>query len=430
MNENESVGIKLSPDKLLAASASPHIRHGETTADIMRRVLIALAPAFAWAVFVFGYRAAALTLISVVSCMAFEFLWQKLMRRPVRIGDLSAAVTGALIAFGLPVGAPLWAPVVGGAFAVILVKQLFGGVGMNIVNPAVAAHVFLFLSFGFMGAHHGAGEHRLPALELAPEIIAGPTPLVYLNEGIPPPSVGMLDLLLGYHSGLLGEVSALLLLAGGVYLMASKVITWHIPVSFVGAVALVAFLAPRGADHIEFTASHVMAGGLMLGALFMATDYATSPVSGAGKLIFGAGCGLITVFLRYFGAHLDGVWFAIMLMNMLVWCIDRLTKPKKFGGGAKKAGKKPGRYAPARRTLAIGAGCGALCAALVSAGQEHSLAFAAAGFALGALAFAGARMRADFADPPKIFRGVPLEIATAGLVAMAFAGLMGLEIAL
>ena len=427
MNENESVEIKLSPDKLLVASAPPHIRHGETTADIMQRVLIALTPAFAWAVFIFGYRAAALTLVSVISCVMFEFLCQKLMRRPVSIGDLSAAVTGVLIAFGLPVGAPLWAPVVGGAFAVILVKQLFGGIGKNIVNPAVAAHVFLFLSFGFMGAHHDAGAHSLPALEIAPEIIAGPVPLVYLNEGIPPPSVGMLDLLLGYHGGLLGEVSTLLLLAGGIYLMAKKVITWHIPVSFVGAVALVAFLAPRGADHIEFTVSHVMAGGLMLGALFMATDYATSPVSGAGKLIFGAGCGLVTIFLRYFGAHLDGVWFAIMLMNMLVWCIDRLTKPKKFGGGA-KAGKKPGIYAPARRVLAIGAGCGVLCAALVSAGQEHGLAFAAAGFALGALAFAGARMRADFADPPKILKGVPLEIAAAGLVVMAFAGLMGIAL--
>jgi len=303
MKDNEKIKpkIKLSPDKLLVASSSPHVRHGETTTTIMSRVLIALLPAFAWSVFYFGYRALTLTLISVISCVMFEFLYQKIMRKPVRIGDLSAVVTGVLIAFNLPVNTPLWAPVIGGAFAIIIVKQLFGGIGKNIVNPAIAARIFLFLSFNFMAVFHDVNEPKLAALEINPDIIAGATPLVYLKDGTPPPSVSVLDMLLGQHGGSLGEVSALLLLAGGIYLIIRRVITWHIPVSFIGAVALISFLAPRGVDHIEFTISQVLTGGLILGAVFMATDYVTSPISRTGKLIFGAGCGLITIFIRYFG---------------------------------------------------------------------------------------------------------------------------------
>ena len=327
--------IKLSQDKLLVASSSPHIKQGETTASIMSRVLIALMPALAWSVVVFGYRALSLTLISVTSCVMSEFLYQKIMRKPVRIGDLSAVVTGVLIAFNLPVNTPLWAPVLGGAFAIIIVKQLFGGIGKNIVNPAIAARIFLFLSFNFMAVFHDIDEGKLAALEISPDIIIGATPLVYLKDGTPPPSLGILDLFLGQHGGSIGEISAVLLIAGGIYLMIRKVISWHVPVSFITAVAAVAFLAPRGVDHIEFTISHILTGGLLLGAIFMATDYVTSPISASGKLIFGAGCGLITIFIRYFGAYPEGVSFAIMIMNLFVWYIDRLTKPVKFGGGSK-----------------------------------------------------------------------------------------------
>ena len=341
MNDNENInaGIKLSPDRLLTASSSPHIRHSDTTAAIMSRVLTALMPALVWASVIFGYRAAALTLISVASCVLSEFIYQKIMRQTVRIGDLSAAVTGVLIAFNMPVNAPLWAPAAGGVFAVIIVKQLFGGIGKNIVNPAIAARIFLFMSFNFMAVFQDVGEPKLSAFEINPDVIAGATPLFYLKDGTPPPSLSLLDMFLGQHGGSLGEVSALLLLAGGIYLIIRRVITWHIPVSFIGTVALIAFFAPRGVDNVEFAVSQVLTGGLMLGALFMATDYVTSPISKTGKLIFGAGCGLITIFIRYFGVYPEGVSFAIMIMNMFVWYIDKLTKPVKFGGVSKDAGK-------------------------------------------------------------------------------------------
>jgi electron transport complex protein RnfD len=302
----------------------------------MSRVLIAMMPAFVWSVVVFGYRAITLTVISVVSCVLFEFLYQKIMRQPVRIGDLSAAVTGVLIAFNLPVNTPLWAPVLGAAFAIIIVKQLFGGIGKNIVNPAIAARIFLFLSFNFMAVFQDINAPKLSAFEMNPDVIAGATPLMYLKEGTPPPSVGLLDMFLGQQGGSLGEISALLLLAGGLYLIIRKVISWHIPLSFIGTVALVAYFLPRevhhNIEHIEFTVSQVLTGGLILGAIFMATDYVTSPISKTGKLIFGAGCGLITMFIRYFGIYPEGVSFAIMIMNMFVWYIEKLTKPVKFGG--------------------------------------------------------------------------------------------------
>lgn len=327
---------EINPGKL-SPVPPPHVKHSETTAVIMSRVLIALLPAFVWAVILFGYRAVTLTLISVISCVLFEFLYQRIMRKPVRISDLSAAVTGILIAFSLPVNAPLWAPVVGGAFAVIIVKQSFGGIGKNIINPAAAARVFLFLSFNFMSAFQDIDAPKLSAFEINPTVTAGETPIYFLGHGLPPPSVSILDMILGQQGGSLGEVSALLLLAGAVYLMIRKVIAWHIPVSFIGAVALISFVfPPLGAEHVEFTIMQILTGGLILGAFFMATDYATSPVSTTGKIIFGAGCGFITIFIRYFGNAQEAVPFAVIIMNTLVWYIDRLTKPVKFGGVTKK----------------------------------------------------------------------------------------------
>ena len=335
-NTNEKIKPVINPD-ILSAVPPPHVKHGETTAAIMSRVLIALFPSLIWAVVVFGYRAVTLTLISVITCILCEFLWQTIWRKPVRTGDLSAVVTGVLIAFALPVNAPLWAPVTGGAFAIIAAKQLFGGIGKNIVNPAVAAHIFLSLAFDFMSVFQDIGAPHLSPFEITPAepaVTAGTPPLFFLNDGMTPPSVSMLDMFLGQHPGLLGEISALLLLAGGIYLILRKVITWHIPVSCIGTVTLLAFLGPRGIDHIEFTVTYALAGGLMLGAFFMATDYATSPMMLSGQLIFGAGCGLITVFIRYFGVYPEGVSFSIMIMNLFVWYIDKLTKPVKFGGAA------------------------------------------------------------------------------------------------
>ena len=339
-NINSSMNLPTPSLQLTQTSMSPHVRYSETTATIMSRVLIALLPSLVWAVVIFGYRALTLTLISVTSCVLFEFLCQKIMRRTVRVGDLSAVVSGMLIAFVLPVNAPLWTPVIGAAFAIIIVKQLFGGIGKNIFNPTVAAWVFLYLCFDFMRVFQDINEPLLPAFEISPEIIAETAvPLVFLKDGVPPPSLNMLDMILGQHSGYLGEISSLLLLAGGIYLIVRKVITWHIPISFIGTVALIAFLFPQTANHVEFTAHQILSGGLILTAFFMATDYSTSPISKSGKLIFGVGCGLITISIRYFASSLEGVFFAIMIMNTLVWYIDRLTKPIKFGGV--KAKSKP-----------------------------------------------------------------------------------------
>ena len=333
--------ITISPEKLMTVSSSPHIKGGETTATIMSSVIISMIPALIWAVYVFGFRVLSLTVISVLTCVISEVLYQKIMKKRVTAGDLSAVVTGMLIAFNLPVNTPLWAPVTGAVFAIIIVKQLFGGIGKNIVNPAIAARVFMFLSFNFMACFHDVKAPKLPALAMTVDAVAGATPLSleYLKYGRLP-DIGFFDMFLGWQKGgCIGEISILLLIVGGIYLMWRKVITWHTPVSFVGTVALLTFFFPKGSDAVAFATAEIFSGGLFLGAVFMATDYATSPITKNGKLIFGAGCGLITVFIRYFGAYPEGVSFAVMIMNLLVWYIDKLTKPVKFGGAAKNVRK-------------------------------------------------------------------------------------------
>ena len=337
----DSERITIPSDKLLTVSSSPHIKSGETTASIMTSVIIALLPALIWSVYVFGFRALTLTLISVISCVFFEFLYQKIAGKRVTVGDLSAVVTGILLAFNLPVNTPLWAPVIGAAFAIIIVKQLFGGIGKNIVNPAVAARIFMFLSFNFMAVFQDVKAAQLPALDINVDAIAGATPLSldYLKQGRLP-DLDYFNMFLGWQKGgCIGEISILLLLVGGIYLIWRKVITWHIPVSFIGVVALIAFIFPKGSDSTVFMLAELFSGGLFLGAIFMATDYSTSPITKSGKLIFGAGCGLITIFIRYYGIYPEGVSFGIMFMNMFVWYIDKLTKPVKFGG-ASNVGKR------------------------------------------------------------------------------------------
>jgi len=336
MND-KSRRITLPPDSVMTVSVSPHIKGPETTATIMADVVIALLPALGWGVYIFGFRALALTAVSVLSCVIIEFLFCLAARKPATIRDLSAVVTGVLIAFCLPVNAPLWAPAAGAAFAIVIVKQLFGGIGKNIVNPAIAARVFLSLSFGFMAYYWDIGQiDKLPALEInlqAPlDAIAGATPLYGLKQGVTP-EIGFFKMFLGEMGGCIGEVSALCLLAGGGYLMWRRVITWHTPVAFIAPVVLITLIFPQEtSDTLNYALGHLFSGGLFLGALFMATDYATSPMTKPGKLIFGAGCGLITVFIRYFGSYPEGVSFAIMIMNLFVWYIDKATKPVKFGG--------------------------------------------------------------------------------------------------
>ena len=328
--------------KFLTMTASPHIKSPIKTKNIMLDVIIALMPALFWSIYVFGPRSLVLTFISVISCVVFEFIFRKLVKKPNSIADLSAVVTGILLAFSLPVSVPLWIPAVGAFFAIVIVKQLYGGIGKNIVNPALAARVFLFIAYpGELVAFTKPFEY-LPAFKISVEvnekIIAGATPLAILKNGNIP-SDNNIACLLGNISGCIGEISATLLLLGGIYLLIRKVITWHIPICYIATVAVISFIFPTGdMSGLSFMTYQLFSGGLIIGAFFMATDYVTSPVTPKGRIIFGVGCGLITLFVRYFGGYPEGVSFAILIMNLFVWYLDKGTKPVSFGG-AKNAKK-------------------------------------------------------------------------------------------
>lgn len=312
--------------ELLTVSPSPHARRGTTTASLMKDVLIALAPATVWGVYVFGFRAALVLFAAVVSAVFFEALTEWILHRPITISDCSAAVTGLLLGLNLPSSVPLYVPIVGSAFAIILVKQIFGGIGKNVMNPALAARVFLMLSWtGAMTSFPAAYDRSFDAVATA-------TPLASLKVGVLPENISALDLFLGKTGGCIGEISALCLLVGGIYLLVRRVITWHIPVSFIGTVALLTLLFPRGElGGVDFMLASVCGGGVMIGAIFMATDYVTSPVTNLGRIIYGVGCGALVVFIRYFGGYNEGVSFAILIMNALVWYLDMFTKPRVFG---------------------------------------------------------------------------------------------------
>lgn len=332
---------------LLSVSSSPHVRSEDNVRGIMLDVIIALMPALVWSIYIFGFRALSVTVISIVACIISEAAFQKIVRRPVAVGDLSAVVTGLLLAFSLPVTVPLWLPAVGGVFSIVIAKQMFGGIGKNVVNPAAAGRVFLFLSYaGHLSRYISVGQDliKAPALDISidyskyADAFSSATPLYALKQG-QLPDVKAFDMLLGNMQGCIGEVSALLLIAGGLYLMFRRVITWHIPVSFMGTVALLTFLFPKSAFNTEYVVAQLLTGGLVIGAIFMATDYTTCPMTTTGRLIYGAGCGALTVFIRYFGSYPEGVSFAIMIMNLLAWYIDKLTKPVRFGGVARVSGK-------------------------------------------------------------------------------------------
>ena len=315
--------------KLLTVSPSPHAKREMTTARLMIDVLIALAPATVWGIVAFGWRAALVVLTCVASCVFFEFLIEKILRRRVTVSDFSAAVTGLLLGLNLSPSVPFYVPVIASAFAIIVVKQLFGGIGMNVMNPALAARVFVLLAWpGVMSAFPDAFAWLAPQ---AADAVATATPLVALKSGATS-AYSLLDLFLGRTPGCIGEISALMLLIGGIYLICKRVITWHIPVSFLGTVATLTFLFPRGdGARWEFMLASLCSGGLMIAAFFMATDYVTSPVTKKGKLIYGTGCGLLLVFLRYFSGYPEGASFAILIMNTVVWYLDMATKPRVYG---------------------------------------------------------------------------------------------------
>lgn len=327
--------------EMLVVDHAPHIRSKDSVTRIMLDVIIALMPAVIWGTYVFGLRALLLCAVCGLSCVGFEALTQKLIKKPVTVADCSALLTGILIALNLPSTAPFWMAVAGSAFAIVVVKQLFGGLGHNVFNPALAARVFLCLAWPGQMTSYTKAFDRLTWF--AADAVASATPLASLKYDGVRPECGILDMFLGRCGGTIGEVSALMLLIGGIYLLIKRVITWQIPVSFIGTVALLTFLfpkAPEGMGRPEFMLYHLFAGGLVIGAFFMATDYVTSPVTPRGKILFGAGCGLIVVFIRYFGGYPEGVSFSILIMNSLVWYIEKITVPKVFGEVKKKHAEK------------------------------------------------------------------------------------------
>lgn len=327
--------------KLLTVSQGPHIRRLGGTSGIMLSVVIALIPAFVWGIYVFGLRAAVVVGIAVASAIVSEALCQLCLRRKITVSDGSAAVTGLLIGLNLPVSVPLWMPLVGSVFAIVVVKQIFGGLGRNFLNPALAARVFLFSWASEMTAFTAPGV-KLPVFGSELDAVATATPLSFILEGQLPPDVTLFDAITGNMPGCIGEISAVLLILGGVFLLVRRVITWHIPVTFIGTVFLLSYLFPIGDLDIQFPLYSIFSGGLMLGAFFMATDYVTSPITASGKVIFGVGCGALTVFIRYFGGYPEGVSFAILIMNVLVPFINKLTVPTPYGSvkKAKKEGEK------------------------------------------------------------------------------------------
>lgn len=308
---------------------SPSIKDSAGVDTIMLDVLVALTPALLMGAYLFGVRVLLLAAISVVSCMGFETLYCKLAGRPNTIGDLSACVTGLLLAMTLPVRAPYWAPVLGGAFAIVVVKQFYGGLGKNFMNPALAGRMLLLSFPGMMTTWTDALVR--PGLLNTADAVSAATPMAYLHVGkLPPFSVG--QMLLGQHGGAMGEVAGGMLLLGGLYLLARRVISWRIPVLFIGTVALLTGLfPPAGQPAAAWIGYNVFSGGLLLGAIFMATDYATSPVTPRGQMLFGVGCGALTFVLRTFGSYPDGVGFSILTMNCCVWLLDRVGLPRRFG---------------------------------------------------------------------------------------------------
>ena len=303
----------------LHISVSPHIHSKNSTQRIMLDVLISLLPATIAGVVIFGIEALLVIAVCVAVCVLGEFVFNKITKKPLTISDLSAAVTGLLLALNLPANVPLWQAGVGSLFAIIIVKCIFGGIGRNVVNPAITGRVFMLIAFT-----------SLTQAAFPLDSTAGATPLVTLAEGN---TVELQDLLLGTTGGAIGETCAVALIIGGIYLLIKRVITWHIPVAFIGTTFFFS-LAVHDFD-VMLALSLVLSGGLLLGAIFMATDYVTSPTTPLGKIIFGIGAGLITVLIREWGIYPEGVSFAILIMNILNPYIDMLTARKLFGGAKK-----------------------------------------------------------------------------------------------
>lgn len=314
--------------ELKHVSMSPHIRTSTETSDLMRDVAIALLPAGAFGVWNFGWRALLVIAVCVVTCMLTEYLYEKLMHRPVTVWDFSALVTGLLLSYNLPATIPLWIAVVGSVFAILVVKQLFGGIGQNFVNPALAARCFLLVSFGGQMTSYPAGIDG----------VTGATPLAMANAG---EEVDLLSMFLGTHAGCIGEVSVVAILLGAAYMLIRRVINLRIPLIYIGStlvtVVLISLFSGKGFPGVDYLLAQLLGGGLMLGAWFMANDYVTSPVTARGQWIYAILLGALTAIFRLLGSTAEGVSYAILFGNLLVPLIEKIGVPKPFGVKGAKA---------------------------------------------------------------------------------------------
>ena len=321
-------------------TSSPHIKSKEDTKSIMLDVLLALIPSLAASTYVFGLRAILMTAVSIIACMVFEAIYDKIVGKENTVMDLSAAVTGVLLAFVCPVTLPYWMLIIGDGIAIIFAKCIFGGLGKNFINPALAGRAFLLASWPVAMTTWVAARSHV-GLGSTADLVSTATPMAILKGSAEGDLPSAMSVFLGVTGGSMGEVSAIALLIGGIYLLVRKVITIQIPASYILTVAVLAVIFPaEGYGHLEYMLYAIFGGGLMLGAIFMATDYSTTPVSKKGQIVFGIGCGLLTTMIRFFGGYPEGVCYSILLMNTTVWLIDKYTRPTKFGAPAKQ--KKEG----------------------------------------------------------------------------------------
>ncbi len=317
--------------KFLVTEA-PHVRARDGVRDIMLDVIIALMPALIAGTVVFGYRVAAVAAVCIASCVLFEWLWCRLVKKPSSISDLSAAVTGLLLALNMPVTIPLWMPIIGSLFAIVIVKQFFGGIGHNFMNPALAARAFMLTSWAQAMTNWTVPFAKLSlGGKAAADAVSSATPLALLKSGSYEGMPTYLNLFLGNAAGCIGEVSALAILIGAAYLLYRRVIKLRVPLCFILTVFAITWIFGKNGWFTGDALRHILSGGVLLGAFFMATDYTTTPYTPKGQIIFGIGCGIITAVIRLWGAYPEGVSYSILLMNAATPLIDRYTAPKRFG---------------------------------------------------------------------------------------------------
>ncbi len=316
----------------LIVTESPHVRGANSTSKVMLDVIIALIPAVIAGTIIFGIRALALCSICVIAAVLSEWVWCKILKKQSTVGDFSAAVTGLLLALNLPVTMPLWMAVIGCVFAIIIVKQFFGGIGHNFMNPALAARAFLLTSW--------AQAMTTWTAPFSADAVSSATPLSLIKEGATEGLPSYMDMFLGNMGGCIGEVSTVAILIGAAYLVAKGVINLRIPASYILTTAIITFIFGKNGWFTGDALMHVLSGGLMLGAFFMATDYVTTPYTKSGQIIFGIGCGVITAVIRLYGGYPEGVSYSILLMNVAAPLIDKITVPKRFGEIKEKTAKE------------------------------------------------------------------------------------------